>query len=452
MQLSKMNDTAGNVAHYEEWTDGERAEILDETNRILADPAFKNSKRCQALFRWLVDRSLAGDHEGIKERTVGIEVFGRTPDYDTAIDPVVRITANEIRKRLAQWYQEPAHHQRIRVRLTAGAYLLKFEFVQPDSLPEILETKTEVETPSPIAMPEVNPESAHPAAIHAIPESEFDIQTESVALLHAAPLRSRSRWIWGVAATCFVMLTVVLIVRRFEIFEPRDYLVWKPLLSSTQPLILTISDASPLVIPDGNTNWQVIADAIANRVAPVDPGPVNLTPTTPLGDAVVSQEITNWLAMHGQRSFLRGSSTVSVQDLRQGPIVLVGGFNPWSLILLSNLRYSIRVDRVTHAKWIQDAQNPSKRDWMIDGNNQPAGVDYAVISRFLDSETGHWILAMGGLWPQGTLAAGDLLTNSSFIQGLPAQIKSTGNFQIVLKTNFINGSAGPPQILAVHTW
>jgi hypothetical protein len=450
MPSLKLNGTVDEPDHREEWTVEERAQIVDEANRILADPAFKNSKRCLALFRHLVDRSLAGDHDSVKERTLGVEVFGRTPDYDTAMDPVVRMAANEIRKRLAQWYEEPAHHQRVRVRLTAGAYLLKFEFVPPEPLPKILEAKAKVEAPGPAALPEAEPESGHQADTQVFPASHT--QPDGIAPLSVAPPRLRSRWILGAAVVAVVALAAGLTLRHFDVFQSRQYLAWQPLFNSTEPLTVSIPEEPRQAVADGPLQWQLSADVIANRAAPAGTTAQNADTITPMADAEASQSITKWLTLHGQKSALRGSSAITMRDLRQGPVVLIGGFNPWSLILLSNLRYSIRVAPATHAMWIQDAQNAAKRDWMIDGNDQPKDIDYAVISRVLDPETGHWILSLGGLRHQGTEAAGDLLIDSSFAQLLPTQIRPTGNFQIVLKTSIVNGSADPPQILAFHTW
>src|SRR5262249_15327111 len=86
--------------------DVERVEIQAELERILANPLFKNSRRYPNLLRYVVERTLDGHSADLKERTLGIEVFGRAPDYDTNLDPIVRTTAAEIRKRLAQYYQE----------------------------------------------------------------------------------------------------------------------------------------------------------------------------------------------------------------------------------------------------------------------------------------------------------------------------------------------------------
>src|SRR5262245_23458526 len=95
-------------------SDAERQAIREQLDRVLASPLFKNSKRYPALLRFVVERSLHGFKEPLKERTLGIEVFGRNPDYDTNMDPVVRTSAVEIRKRIAQYYEDPAHANEIR--------------------------------------------------------------------------------------------------------------------------------------------------------------------------------------------------------------------------------------------------------------------------------------------------------------------------------------------------
>jgi hypothetical protein len=120
--------------------------------------------------------------------------------------------------------------------------------------------------------------------------------------------------------------------------------------------------------------------------------------------------------------------------------------------MLSNLRYSVRVDPVARNRWIQDSQNPARRDWKIEDEAKNSDYDYAIITRYFDTDTGQWIMSIGGLRPHGTEAGSDLLTDSSYLKSLPANLRSTGNFQIVLKTNVINGSAGPPQVLAYYTW
>src|SRR5260370_12821349 len=70
-------------------TDMECAAIQAQLERILANPLFKNSKRYPSLLRYVVERTLDGHPGELKERTLGIEVFGRAPAYDTNLDPLV---------------------------------------------------------------------------------------------------------------------------------------------------------------------------------------------------------------------------------------------------------------------------------------------------------------------------------------------------------------------------
>src|SRR5579872_6969450 len=83
----------------------QREAVLEQLSRILASPLFKHSKHYPAFLRFVVERALDGQDARLKERAIGIEVFGRGRDYDTNLDPVVRTSACEVRKRVMQYYQ-----------------------------------------------------------------------------------------------------------------------------------------------------------------------------------------------------------------------------------------------------------------------------------------------------------------------------------------------------------
>ena len=100
--------------------------ILEQLDRLLASPYFSHSRRFPNFMRFVVEHTLAGDVDDIKERTLGIEIFGKDADYDTAADPIVRVTAAEIRKRVAQYYQDPAHDEELRITLPSGSYIPQF--------------------------------------------------------------------------------------------------------------------------------------------------------------------------------------------------------------------------------------------------------------------------------------------------------------------------------------
>ena len=108
-------------------TDRERDAVRVQMERLLSHDLFKHSRRYPTLLRYVVEHALDNDMDRLKERRLGIEVFGREADYDTNLDPVVRITAGEIRKRIAQYYHETGHAGRSRIDLPVGSYVPEFQ-------------------------------------------------------------------------------------------------------------------------------------------------------------------------------------------------------------------------------------------------------------------------------------------------------------------------------------
>ena len=68
---------------------------------LLDGPAFRGSPRSRVFLQFVVEETLAGRQDSLKERTVGIAVLGKRADYDTGADSGVRVRANDVRKRLA---------------------------------------------------------------------------------------------------------------------------------------------------------------------------------------------------------------------------------------------------------------------------------------------------------------------------------------------------------------
>jgi hypothetical protein len=115
----------------ESWTpssEPEKAAVQQQLEKLLATPLFNSSKRYPSFLKYVVTHSLAGQTDQLKERILGVEIFGRSADYDTNTDPIVRVTAAEIRKRIEQYYQDPKHSQEIRLYLPAGSYAPQYSW------------------------------------------------------------------------------------------------------------------------------------------------------------------------------------------------------------------------------------------------------------------------------------------------------------------------------------
>src|ERR1700757_4522321 len=100
--------------------------VRQQLEPLLAHPLFANSKRYPALLAYTVEQTLLGNGGDLKERSIAVEVFGRAPAYDANSDPVVRITAGEVRKRLTQYYYDPAHRGELVIELPIGSYVPSF--------------------------------------------------------------------------------------------------------------------------------------------------------------------------------------------------------------------------------------------------------------------------------------------------------------------------------------
>ena len=453
----------------------QREEVLEEMNRILADSGFNRSKRCVMLFTHLVNCALRGDRSEFKERTLGIEVFGRDPSYDSQADPIVRMTANEIRKRLAQYYygaQRPAHN--VKIHLDRGTYFPEFHFAGSDNF-EADETETPEDTSVPLVvlptetleLEATNTFARFPLerkwllwigagilAIAAGSDFYYYVYAPSGQHLSWKPLLQFDQpFLWiGIVILAIAAGAASLFTIRGR---SRQYLFWKPLLQFDHPLVVCLADTPFPMGTSAEDRAQAIAVTTTPGKSTLASASPDSIPTAPFLDASTAIRIANWLGIHGRKILLHRASIITLRMFRQGPAVLIGGFNnPWSLTLLSRLRYRLHFDPVTQEKWIEDTQNPSIRDWKIKARSRYSDsfVDYALISRYWDRDTENWIVAVSSLALHGLHAASDLITNRSHERTLPSIVNSNANVQIVLKTSVMNGTAGPPQIVSTHTW
>jgi hypothetical protein len=410
-----------------------------QLNLILQDPAFRSSKRSVQFLKYVVEKTLDGQAEQIKERTIGVDVFGRNPSYDTNEDHVVRTAAVELRKRLAIYYSDEKHRAELRMNLVPGSYIP--QFTPPHQNPEIAR-----------AEPHNDPvEYTHPLLITpALLESHQGLEATTSDIPAKRSLK-RSYVIYAVVA-----LAALLGVLGYRWLSPTNaqYLFWKPVLDTPGPVLLAVGDVPngppTLSVPTGDQEYPI----------PI----VQKTPSqiVPFGDAVTIARVTGTLESRGKNVIIRREVASSFSDLREGAVVLIGAFNnEWSLRLTRQLRYSLALDSDKHLIYIKDARNPSSRSWSW-ATNLPrdhqgsAGhqvlQDYALVSRIWNSDTGHVVIVIGGLYTYGTEAAGEFLTNPQLMQEVARAVPLADRhrtLQIVLATTVTDDAAGPPRIVAV---
>lgn len=97
-------------------------DIQRQVDRILASNAFQKAGRSSAFLSYIVNKTLAGEAERIKEYAIGVEVFGRDTTYDPALDSIVRVEATRLRARLVAYYEDEGRSDDVLIELPKGSY------------------------------------------------------------------------------------------------------------------------------------------------------------------------------------------------------------------------------------------------------------------------------------------------------------------------------------------
>jgi hypothetical protein len=406
-------------------TDLERDEVRSQLQRILASPAFHNSKRYAAVLTYVVDRTLEGYGDQLKERTIGIEVFKRRPDYDTSTDHAVRSAVAEVRKRLAQYYVNGSSGE-LRIELQLGSYMPQFRRV--DDGPRYTAASSQFAPPT-----------AHTTAA----------PTTAPGPSGHAPRKVWIRAAWIAAGCTFVAAATVAWAAILQARAPLNRF-WQPVLSSRAPVLLCIGNV------EGGQQPPI-----------VDPGPLyDLTlakfqnsahTTVNEYDAFALARLAGLLEARGKMFRLASQSDATFTDLQNGPAILVGLLNnSWTERLVDKLRFT--VDQPAPDRFvIRDRNNPLKNDWSVDYSTPYLDLtkDYALVLRMVDPKTEQTVIVAAGVTVFGTAAAGNFLTSNNEMEKLAA-IAPPGwekkNMELVLSTDVIKGRSGPASIVAVQFW
>jgi hypothetical protein len=408
---------------YAALSESEKSAIRDQLERLLADPHFSHSKRFPTFLRFVTERTLAGEEDNINERWLGIEIFGRDPEYDTAADPIVRVTAAEIRKRVALYYQDSAHGSELRIALPSGSYIPRFHWPKGggDPVPEELDR---------VAGKVIETAEAHP-----------------VAPLVPRGRRSTLVLVLGCAITGLLSAGSLLFWQKMHLPPPDSF--WQPVLTAKDPVLLCLAD-------------QLQYSAISLRDAAEPTRQIvmkdNLTAVV-MDDVYATIKVAGMLQSSGKKYTVRSEGATSLEDLRNGPAVFIGAFdNAWTLRLTNSLRYHFANNADMSQHSIVDSMAPAQAHWVVDRSVQIATNnyrDYAIVARFTDVNTGNLSVIVAGIGRGGTIAAGEFLTDPDDLAQIERAAQGSGgkkNLEVVLSTQIIDGQPGSPKIEAAYFW
>jgi hypothetical protein len=419
--------------------EAERVEtVLRELDKILASRFFRSAGRSRQFLQYVVQNKLEGHGGGLKERTIGTDVFERPADYSTGDDPVVRVQAGEVRRRLEQYYQSTPGGAPVLIGLPVGSYAPTFQW--PSG-----------EAPSAVAVP-------------------VTLAAEAGQL---EPRKRRARsWIIAAIAVVLVFAAVAEIVHLQRTIHEKSILeqFWAPVFATQQPVLICL--AKPVIYLPSQALYERYVHAHPgtfqteveryNQPLPLDPAEKmtwgDMTALeefgVALGDAYAAVSLSNLLGKIGKVGQVRIGSNYSFEDLRNSPAIVVGAFNNrWTMHLTENLHFAF-VEK-NGGDEIQE-QISGGRMWRVPvGDMVGETTDYAIVARLMDSKTGQFTVAVAGIMSAGTQAAAEFVSNPAYLEeGLrhaPADWR-TKNLEIVLKTAVTDSVAGPPQVVAAYYW
>jgi hypothetical protein len=406
------------------------AEVHQALDEILESTPFRASKQSQALLRYIVSHTLAGRGELLRERVIGVEVFGRKPDYDTGNDPIVRARAAEVRKRLAQYYLSSEHHPiSVRIDIPPGSYKASFEWRADAS--------ADSHTPSEAAAQTV----CAGARLQAHEARRSSLRRGLIAA--------------GIAMAC---LSAILLLRLLRTPQQNAFeQFWSPVLNSRQPVLIYTGTN----VVYGFRSEFVKRYAEGHRLQnhgeqfPLNLGPGQKIDASDLSifpdgfittqDAIAGYALIMLLARHHRPYELRYGHNISFGDFLSRPSILIGAFdNRWTLELTDGLRFVFEGgDRIVD-------RSDKQRAWVAGGPR-----DYAIVSRLQNSETQGVLITIAGIGANGTQAAAEFLTDRKQISLLARKAPpdwSRKNMQVVLHTTVVENNPSAPDIVATYCW
>lgn len=386
-------------------TEADRQLVLEQLDRMLSSPVFRGSKRLSGFLRYIVIDTLDNGGAELKERLIGVHVFGRPADYDTSAEPVVRVSAGDLRKRIAQYYHDPACEHELRIDLPVGSYHPVFHL------------------PSTVLAPAAPPVNAEP---HLEPLSAASLAARAEIV---TPWKSPRALLAAAGIVAIVAAAAVAVSARMAGNAWQQF--WEPVVAE---------NGSAMIYAGGRQD---------------DDGRLVFE------DAVAIVDLGGDLRANNKPFRILKQTDVNPDVLKKGPSLLIGGFtNPEARRLTQQLRFTFATEGEgpTAAGYIEDRQNLNKRDWSVPRGQQgavPTFTDYAIISRAVDPVTDKLAVVSAGIRRYGTLGAAEFLSDPAQMDALSASAPRDWrkkNMQAVLAIDVKNGVAGRPRIVASYFW
>jgi hypothetical protein len=435
----------------------EKDEVCQALDELLHSQPLRSTTQCQQLLRYIVEHTLSGELVLLRERVIGKEVFGRRADYEPGEDPVVRIRAADLRKRLALYYQTHPEPTRVRIDVPSGSYRATFAWRQdePVAAPSAGLSEATSLTPALVDLPPVP----------RLPMSSLSGISNGPQTTESTAGWSRLFHSWWVLAALLLVASAAL--TGWYMYRASDPVraFWEPML--TDPKVLLISIGSNAVYRVGEQEIDQYLSRTGGGYP--DEGMEFYPPLRPdqtlastgispapdsfvsLADVAATTEIVKMLSRYGKNFDERFPNDISYSEIREHPTISIGGANnPVTKDLTKNLPY-VRKGRNV----ILDRAHPENA-WELHASADLHDTDdYAIITSLIAKDDADGVVSVAGLGGHGTLAAAEFLCRADTLRSLRARLGRNWrkkNFQVVLHIKIIDFKPSSMEIVAAQQW
>lgn len=420
-------------------------EIRHHLAEIVNGPAFKGSPRSQEFLKYIVESALRGVFEDLRERSIGIALFGRPAAYDTGEDAVVRVTASDVRKRLLQHYGDAGTASNFRIDLPSGSYVASFRFTAPPAAPvnEIATTSTaeasSAENPNPFNV-----------AVRNFP-------WRTVAIVALVMQAATLTWWFAVG-------------RSGARVSPTSNFISTAMQSSPGSLQLILGDDGLLLIEVLLNRRFTLGEYENHKYR----GPQEVLEKQGLGpfwESLSTRQLTNLgnlqnavrvaevLRNHNWNVAIRHARQVNARDLRSGNFIFLGSShaNPWAA-LFQGTESNFNFESASPGKWatIRNRKPLAGEPESYEvGQDEKSGktITYAHVSLVENSARNGRVLLIAGQSTSATELAGEfLLRGDSAAQALRlmnlAENSLLPDLEMILRVTEVNGTGDSVTLVA----
>ena len=441
-------------------------ELLQQHLREVTEgAAFKASQRSGQFLKYIVDQAIAGHFESLKERVIGIELFGRSPTYDTGEDAIVRVTASDVRKRLLQHYGKDGSTSEFRISLPLGAYVPEIARRTGSSANgNSHHSGTEVEPDQVADMP-------HPDLLQGPVHAPLN---DVVLEPFRSGVRARIVRLSFIAALCTLALIASAIIawNRYSVVEvvPRSSLLWSTFFRSPHSTQIITSDPNIAEI-DGFTGGQLSVSDYANHKYVPDPSKLtpevaNLCRNILRGDKAAAVDLPiavyiGQMALASSRNVsVHAARSIQIQDLAsEDNFAFLGSprSNPWSALFSDQLDFRFVFDPKAKTEFIRN-EHPRPQEastYVPTAPGWETGRTFATVALVKNPDQVGQVLLIAGATGEGTAAAGRFITDAPRLNATLKKcgVKKSGevqHWQLLLQLNAMAGAPSNVDVVACH--